>query len=190
MTSWLAVLIDVVRYLWFFRAVEQWEQGVYYFFGKYWRTVGPGRWPLVPYFMDVRRVSVVRDVQSTALLNLTLRNGQTLCFAATIVFHVKDPAAALNNVEDYKANTIELVGAVIAEHLTDALPERTEPQYRDRFRRMVDSLLDAINMETQRFGVVVDALRFPNYVHGVRTYRLLTERATVLTGRFTPEEGV
>lgn len=166
------LVFDFIEFLWPFRAVEQWERGVYYFFGKCWRTVGPGRWPVIPYFMEVRAVGIAPSIVGTPLLTITLKNGDALTFSVAATVFVEDAAAALNKIEDYEETTQELLGARVAEKLAEVDPNRIDSGSR---RRLATDLARWLDEETVEYGVRVTALRFTNFVVNVRTYRFLTD---------------
>lgn len=173
MNDLLQTLIAVLQYSWPFRAVESWERGVYFVFGYRWRVVGPGRWPIVPFFMDVRPVSIVPAVLGTPLLTITLRDGRTLTFSAAATVCVTDAWKAFE-VDDYDETTRELVGARLAEKLAEVDAARVDP---DNRRRLMGDLIRWLNDETKEYGVAVRALRFTNFSVNLRTYRILTDTA-------------
>jgi site-specific DNA-methyltransferase (adenine-specific) len=173
----IRVLVDVWVHLWPFRVVHTWQRGVYYVAGRYWRTVPPGVWPVVPFFTDLRPVDVVAGIWATPLQTITLRDGRALTYSAMITVRVEDAAAALNLVMDWSESTLELVSGILSERLADAEPERFDPA-RGKRDRLLEAIRAAADDGTRAFGVRVDAVRFSNFAVGVRTLRLLTERAT------------
>lgn len=178
MADLLQVIVNIVQFLWPFREVEQWERGVYYVFGHYWITVGPGRWPVIPYFMDVRAVSIVPAIVTTPMLTITLTDGRTLTFSAAATVEVADAADALNLIDDYTETTQELLGARIAEKLAEVDAGRLDTGSR---KRLLTDLTRWIDDETRQYGVRVTALRFTNFAVNLRTYRLLTDSAVPAT---------
>jgi len=141
----IRLVVEIVTLLFPFRLVHSWERGIYYFFGHYVTTVGPGCYPVLPWFSDVRTVSVVPSVRATPIQTVG-----DVTFSASLVFTVTDPAAAFNTLERYEESTLELAGAI----LSDAL--RSGP---------VDlaAVTDKINGELSPHGVRVDRLRFLNH---------------------------
>jgi regulator of protease activity HflC (stomatin/prohibitin superfamily) len=174
----LQLILHVVQYLWPFRIVEQWEHGVYYACGRYWRTVGPGVWPVVPYFMEVRAVSVAPAIHGTPLQTVTLRNKLVLTYSATITVQVEDAAKALNEVDQWHETVIEMASGTLAERLAEADPDRFDPDRKKR-QRLMEELRAELDGEAVKWGVRVLKLRFGNFALGVRTHRLLIERATM-----------
>lgn len=172
MSELVRLVLDVAKFLWPLRPVEQWEIGVYYILGRAYWEVGPGRWPVIPYFMDVRAVSVVPALVSTPLQTITLRDGTSLTFGATATVRVERAADAINLVNDYNETTVELVASVLAERLAKVDANRLDPERRGR---LMADLLQWLDAETGQFGVRVLALRFTNFALNVRTYRLLMD---------------
>jgi len=168
----------VWQYVFPFRRVEQWEAGLYYVLGRYWRTVGPGCWPLTPYFMDVVPVSMVPSIHGTALQTITLRDGLTLTYSATATVQVENAATATNAVDKWPETTMELIAGLLSERLADVDPKRFDPA-RNKRDRLLEELREEIDTATKVFGVRVRSLRFNNFALGVRTYRLMSERATL-----------
>lgn len=172
MLNFIQSLIEVFKYLWPFRIVEQWERGVLYVRGRHWarwparrgdRTFGPGVYLLVPYFMTMRTCGVVPFVVTTPLLQIEV-GGKPLTFSATATMQIYDAAAAWNNIDSVLDTVVEILAAVTAEWL---------PLTTDRGR-----LRDLVNKELARLqsGTRVLALRFTNYA-SVRPYRLLMDTA-------------
>jgi regulator of protease activity HflC (stomatin/prohibitin superfamily) len=179
MLNWVQTLITVFQYLWPFRAVEQWERGVYYFFGRAFTEVGPGRWPVIPYFMDVMGVGIVPADIGSPLLTVTTVDGNTLTFSVAATVQVFDATKAANEIHDVQSTTLERLGALCAARLAEVSPERVAP---DNRRRLLGDLKRHVNAELGVFGVRVNALRFTNFGVNLRTFRLLTDTAMVSSG--------
>lgn len=175
MAEFLRVLVDVAGYLWPFRIVWEWEAGAYYVAGRYWRQVGRGCWPVVPFFCDVKTIDLVPDVYTTGLNDITTKDGGILSFEASVTLVVIDAPAALNSVVRYDETAVEVAGAILADTLADLDAERLSPERR---RGLIRTCLTAINRELNAYGVEVTALRFTTFVREVRTYRILRDGTT------------
>ena len=170
----IRLLIDIAQWAFPLRAVEQWERGCYYVLGKYWKTVGPGRWPVIPYFMDVRAVSIVPGVVPVQLQTVTLRDGVALSFAASVMFRVTDAASALNKIERYEETVSEQAAGLLAERLADVDPDRFDPAYGKR-DRLLKELVAELNRQTSAYGVEVMEVWMRDFAMGIKTYRLLNQ---------------
>lgn len=178
MAELLRLLLDLLERLAPAAKVNPWEVGVVSIWGRYWRTVRPGIYPVIPWLVDVHCVSIVPAIHGTPLQTITLRDGRALTFSATVTVQVDDAARAWNTVDRYAESTMELVSALLAEHLADVDPDRFDPA-RGKRDRLLAELASEADAETQRFGVRVRAIRFGNFAVGVRTLRLLTEPAAL-----------
>lgn len=181
LTDFLRLLVDVLAYIWPFRRVEQWERGCYYILGRHYGgwpsrrvdgTVGPGTWPLIPYFMEVRACVTVPTVYKPPLQRVTLRDKTSLAFRVTIQVCVTDAAKATNTVERWDETTWEIVTGVMGERLADVDPERFDPA-RGKRSRLLEELRAECNERTSAYGVETQAVWFSDFVVGARTYNLL-----------------
>jgi regulator of protease activity HflC (stomatin/prohibitin superfamily) len=175
----LQTIVGIAQYLWPFREVQHWERGAYMFFGRVFAVVGPGRWPVVPYFMDVIAVTTVPAIISTPLQTITLSDGHsTLTYSASALVRVIDVRAALVNIDSYEQTSQELLAAELAKELADADADRLTS---DKRGRLITTIKNRISSETEKFGVVCEGLFFTNYAINLRTYRLLVDNATQTT---------
>lgn len=173
----LRAVLDIVTLLWPFRMVMQWQKGVRYVFGRYWSTVPPGTYFNLPFFMSMHPVEVVPSVWGTPLQTITLKDGKALSFSAMATLKVVDPNLALNAVMEWQETTMETVSGVLAERLSEVDSDDFKPQYKKRVN-LIEKLREEVNKETLPKGVEVQAIRFNNFMIGVRVYRLLQDRAT------------
>lgn len=171
MTEFFRFVVEVCTYLFPFRSVEHWEAGVYYWMGREFKTVGPGRWPVLPYFMDVRAVSVVPDPVIAPWQDVVLADGAAVGFNASVIVTVTNAASALNDIHDYDKAVLEILQRNVAMRLQSETADKRTPEQRGRF---LAGILQTINTETRRFGVQVSSLAFTSFVMNVPTMRLLT----------------
>lgn len=179
MTELARFLIELLTTLWPLREVEAWAQGVRFWLNRPVGVLGPGIHWVVPYFGDVRAVSVVPAVISTPLSTITLTDGMTCTYSLSATIEVTDPQAALCTIDDYMETSQELLTSVPAEELATMDRERLEP---DRRGRLLLSLRTRVNNELAAHGMRVTALRFTNFALNLRTYRLLTDSSQPTPG--------
>lgn len=160
-----------IEFLWPFAMVREWETGGYYVCGRFWKTVGPGVYPVVPWFTDIVQFSKATAIVGTPRLDITLKDGTLLSFAASATVRMVDFNLAVNTVEDFRETTQELIAAALAEKLAEADPGRLDPESRGR---LFAALRGAVQREAAEFGIEVSKLRFTTFVVNPRTYRLLT----------------
>ncbi len=65
MAELLRVLMELAEKLAPVAKVNQWETGVVAVWGRYWRTVRPGIWPVCPFLIDIHPVSMVPSIHGT-----------------------------------------------------------------------------------------------------------------------------
>ena len=174
MTDLLRLMLEIWKHIWPFRVVAPWQIGVYYVWGHYWRNVGNGIWPVVPYFTHLAPVTIVPTVFNTPLQTITTADNQTLAFSASITARVVEPAKALNAVDLYHETTVELVSGILAEEMVKRQAKELQGSKPD----ILIALKEACNRGTIAFGVAIEAIRFPTFAF-VKTLRLLNERATL-----------
>jgi hypothetical protein len=170
--DFLRVILDSIQFLWPFRLVRQWERGGYYVAGRWWKEVGPGCYPVVPWFTEVREISTVPAIVSTPKQDITLTDGSTLHFSVSASVRVFDLNLAVNTVDSYHQTTQELVAAVLADKLARVKAERLAPETRGA---LLASLRNAVAAEASLFGVEVTKIWFTNFVLKAKTFRLLQD---------------
>lgn len=168
----LRIVLDSIEFLWPFRQVQPWERALYVVCNRWTWEIGPGVYLMCPWFVDVKPFSVATAIVGTPRLDVTMKDGTTLTFSATACARVVDGRLALYTAEEFKENAQELLASVLAEKIAEADPERFVPEKRGR---LFTSLLGQLQREGLEFGVEFTKLRFTNFVHNVRTYRLLQD---------------
>lgn len=175
MGDFLRLVLDVVKELWPLRIVKQWERAGYYVCGRYWKEIGPGVYPVVPWFMSVNEISVVPTMIETGRQDITLQNGRPVSFSASAWVRVVDFNLAVNTVFDHEHTVKELLRAVLADKIAGVDAARLEPEKRGR---LLSDLTRWVDDEAHEYGLEVTKVRFTTFVTNVRTYRLLQDAAT------------
>lgn len=170
MGDFLRVILDSIQFLWPLDRVRQWERGGYYFCGRWWKEVGPGVYPVIPWFSSVLSISVVPAIVETPRQDITLQDGKTLYFSASATVRVIDLNLAVNSIDNFTQTTQELIAAVLADRLARVRPDRLGPERRSALMR---TLREAVTEEARLFGIEVSKLRFTNFVLNAKTIRLL-----------------
>lgn len=174
----MRMLLDVMYAMSPLRIVWQWQEGVYYVCGRYQGRVGPGLKVVIPGLCDVKCISVVPEIYSTPLQTITLRDGTTLTYSASITVVVEDAAKAFNTLGHYSETVVELAARILSEGLADADPKRFDPA-RGKRDNLLAEMQDEVNAQCVRYGLRVTGLGLNNFVRGARTLRLLTDRAVL-----------
>jgi regulator of protease activity HflC (stomatin/prohibitin superfamily) len=133
------------------RVLREYERGVVFQLGRFWKVKGPGLVILVPGIQQMVRVGlrvVVMDIPSQDVIT---RDNVSVKVNAVLYFRVVDPAKAIIQVERFLEATSQLaqttLRAVLGKHeLDDLLSER------DRLNLDIQKILDA---QTDSWGIKV-----------------------------------
>ncbi|MHB1052478.1 MAG: slipin family protein [Thiobacillus sp.] len=112
-----------------FRILREYERGVVFMLGRFWKVKGPGLIIIIPGIQQMVRVdlrTVVFDVPSQDVIS---RDNVSVKVNAVVYFRVIDPAKSILQVEDYLNATSQLaqttLRAVLGKHeLDEMLAER------------------------------------------------------------------
>lgn len=133
------------------RILREYERGVVFMLGRFWKVKGPGLVVILPGIQQMVRMdlrTVVFDVPSQDVIS---RDNVSVKVSAVVFFRVIDPAKSILQVEDYLNATSQLaqttLRAVLGKHeLDDMLAER------ERLNQDIQQLLDA---QTDAWGIKV-----------------------------------
>jgi regulator of protease activity HflC (stomatin/prohibitin superfamily) len=178
--DFLKLILQSIEFLWPFATVYQYEQGVFYAFGKVWRcwphagVYPPGTYLKVPWFTKMHAVSVIDEPVITGRCDIMARDGRPIMYNATAMFRVVDALKAANLIHSYETGMAALLAGVLSEKLSEVEATRFDPTKRKALntdlRRWVES-------EAAEYGLEVKWLRFSTFVLGAKTLRLLTDIA-------------
>jgi len=134
-----------------FRVLREYERGVVFMLGRFWKVKGPGLILIIPVIQQMVRVdlrTLVFDVPSQDVIS---RDNVSVKVNAVIYFRVIDPQKAIINVENFFDATSQLaqttLRSVLGQHeLDEMLAER------DRLNSDVQEILDA---QTDIWGIKV-----------------------------------
>ena len=133
------------------RILREYERGVVFMLGRFWKVKGPGLVIIIPGIQQMVRVdlrTMVFDVPSQDVIS---RDNVSVKVNAVVYFRVIDPAKSILQVEDYMTATSQLaqttLRAVLGKHeLDEMLAER------ERLNSDIQQLLDA---QTDAWGIKV-----------------------------------
>ncbi len=176
MTEFLRLLLDAIAYVWPLRIVREWERGGYYVLGRWKREVGPGMYPVLPWFTEVTETSVAEAIVGTGRQDITLSDGSMLSFAATATVGVVDVRLALNAVDSYTETMQELLASVLADKLAEVDAARLAPEKR---ARLFADLRRWVAAEALAYGIEVRTVRFTSFIVNAKAHRLIIDQNTV-----------
>jgi len=129
-----------------FRILREYERGVVFMLGRFWKVKGPGLVIIIPGIQQMVRVdlrTVVMDVPSQDVIS---RDNVSVKVNAVIYFRVIDPEKAIIQVEDYLAATSQLaqttLRSVLGQHELDEMLSQRDKLNVD-IQRILDHATDA-----------------------------------------------
>ena len=145
------VLIIVMLFASAIRILREYERGVIFMLGRFWKVKGPGFIIVVPFIQQMVRVdlrTIVMDVPSQDVIS---RDNVSVHVNAVVYFRVIDPEKAIIQVENFYEATSQLaqttLRSVLGQHeLDEMLAER------DRLNLDIQSVLDK---QTDAWGIKV-----------------------------------
>ena len=133
------------------RILREYERGVVFQLGRFWRVKGPGMVILIPGIQKMVRIDlriVVMDVPPQDVISL---DNVTLKVNAVLYFRVVDPQRAVIQVENFLAATSQLaqttLRAVLGKHTLDEMLSE-----RERLNLDLQKILDG---QTDAWGIKV-----------------------------------
>jgi len=145
----LIVLVALLLYT--FRVLREYERGVIFTLGRFWKVKGPGLIIVIPVIQQMVRVdlrTVVMDVPSQDVIS---RDNVSVKVNAVIYFRIVDPEKAVIQVANVFEATSQLsqttLRSVLGQHeLDDMLAER------DKLNHDIQTILD---QRTDNWGIKV-----------------------------------
>lgn len=153
MLPFFGVLIVILGFLLLstFKVFREYERGVVFMLGRFWKVKGPGLIILIPVLQQIVRVdlrTIVMDVPSQDVIS---KDNVSVRVNAVLYFRVVVPERAIIQVENYFEATSQLaqttLRSVLGQHdLDEMLSER------ERLNSDVQKILDA---QTDNWGIKV-----------------------------------
>ena len=153
--SWSFIPIIIVLLVFSaFRVLREYERGVVFFFGRFWKVKGPGLIVIFPGIQQMVKVDLRIIVMDVPPQDVISRDNVSVKVNAVVFFRVIDPQRAIIQVEDFYSATNQLaqttLRSVLGKHeLDEMLSER------DKLNADVQKILDAA---TDAWGIKVTAV--------------------------------
>jgi len=156
-----------------FRILREYERGVVFMLGRFWKVKGPGLILVIPGIQQMVRVglrTVVMDVPSQDVVS---RDNVSVKVNAVLYFRVIDPQKAIIQVENFLEATNQLaqttLRAVLGKHeLDEMLAER------DKLNLDIQKILDA---QTDAWGIKVSTVEIKHVDIDVSMVRAIAQQA-------------
>ncbi|WP_425316830.1 slipin family protein [Stutzerimonas chloritidismutans] len=134
-----------------FRILREYERGVVFMLGRFWKVKGPGLILVIPGIQQMVRVDLRTLVLDVPTQDVISRDNVSVKVNAVVYYRVLDAQKAIIQVEDYHSATSQLaqttLRAVLGKHeLDDMLAER------ERLNSDIQQVLDA---QTDAWGIKV-----------------------------------
>ncbi|KJH79413.1 slipin family protein [Pseudomonas sp. KSR10] len=145
--SFIAVLVLLIALLASaFRILREYERGVVFQLGRFWRVKGPGLILVIPGIQQMVRVDLRTLVLDVPTQDVISRDNVSVKVNAVVYYRVLDAEKAIIQVEDYHSATSQLaqttLRAVLGKHdLDDMLAERE--QLNNDIQQVLDAQTDA-----------------------------------------------
>ena len=127
MEIFVAALAAIVAALLFstFKVLREYERGVIFMLGRFYRVKGPGLIILIPIVQQMVRVDLRTLVLDIPSQDLITRDNVSVKVNAVLYFRVVDPQQAIINVENFMEATGQMaqttLRSVLGQHELDAL---------------------------------------------------------------------
>jgi len=154
MTAYALYIVITIVILFFasaIRILREYERGVIFFLGRFWKVKGPGFIIVIPIVQQMERVdlrTIVMDVPSQDVIS---RDNVSVHVNAVVYFRVIEPEKAIIQVENFYEATSQLaqttLRSVLGQHeLDEMLAER------ERLNADIQNVLD---QQTDAWGIKV-----------------------------------
>ena len=150
-----------------FRVLREYERGVIFLLGRFWKVKGPGLIIVIPVIQQMVRVqlrTVVMDVPSQDVIS---RDNVSVRVNAVLYFRVLDPEKCIIKVEDYYEATSQLaqttLRSVLGQHELDEMLSEREKLNKD-IQAIIDQATDdwgieVINVEIKHIDIDESMIR-------------------------------
>jgi regulator of protease activity HflC (stomatin/prohibitin superfamily) len=133
------------------RILFEYQRGVIFTLGRFWKVKGPGLIIVIPFVQKMVRVDLRTVVFDVPTQDVISRDNVSVKVNAVVYYRVIDPQRAIIQVEDFRAATSQLaqttLRSILGQHELDALLAE-----RDRLNASLQSVLDE---RTDAWGIKV-----------------------------------
>ena len=137
-----------------FRVLREYERGVVFLLGRFWKVKGPGLIIVIPIIQQMVKVDLRTVVMDVPPQDVISRDNVSVKVNAVVYFRVVDPQRSIIQVEDYYSATSQLaqttLRSVLGKHeLDEMLAER------DKLNTDIQKILD---QSTDVWGIKVTSV--------------------------------
>jgi regulator of protease activity HflC (stomatin/prohibitin superfamily) len=152
MIYWAVLIAIIVLFvLSWFRVLREYERGVVFLLGRFWKVKGPGLIIIVPIIQQMVRVDLRTIVMDVPTQDVISKDNVSVKVNAVVYFRVIEPRNAIIQVEHFLEATSQLaqttLRSVLGQHeLDEILSER------DKLNQHIQKILD---QHTDAWGIKV-----------------------------------
>jgi regulator of protease activity HflC (stomatin/prohibitin superfamily) len=129
-----------------FRVLREYQRGVVFMLGRFWKVKGPGLIVIFPVIQQWVRVDLRTIVMDVPPQDVITRDNVSVKVNAVVYFRIVDPAKSVIQVEQFLQATSQLaqttLRAILGKHMLDELLSEREKLNTD-IQRVLDSQTDA-----------------------------------------------
>jgi regulator of protease activity HflC (stomatin/prohibitin superfamily) len=156
-----------------FRILREYERGVVFMLGRFWKVKGPGLIIIIPAIQSMVKVDLRTIVMDVPPQDVISRDNVSVKVNAVVYFRVIDPQRAIIQVEDYYSATSQLaqttLRSVLGKHeLDEMLAER------DKLNADIQKILDT---NTDAWGIKVMSVEIKHVDIDATMVRAIAQQA-------------
>ncbi len=142
----IPLIIIVVLFSYSFRILREYERGVVFMLGRFWKVKGPGLVVLIPFVQQMVRVDLRTRVFDVPPQDVISRDNVSVKVNAVLYYRVIDPEKAIIQVEHFDNATNQLaqttLRSVVGQHELDQMLAERE-KLNAEIQRILDQQTDA-----------------------------------------------
>jgi len=145
----IVIVLAVVLVL--FRVLREYQRGVVFLLGRFYKVKGPGLIIIIPGIQQMVRVDLRTVTMDVPTQDVISRDNVSVKVNAVIYFRVMDPQKAIINVEDYNMATSQLAQTT----LRSVLGQYELDQMLASREQLNESIQDVLDKQTDQWGIKV-----------------------------------
>jgi regulator of protease activity HflC (stomatin/prohibitin superfamily) len=172
--SWIIIfLVPAFIVLYSIRILREYERGVVFQLGRFWKVKGPGLVIVIPVVQQMVRVDLRTRVLDVPQQDVISRDNVSVKVNAVVYFRVIDAEKAIIQVEDFMAATSQLaqttLRSVLGQHELDEMLAS-----RERLNEDIQRILDE---QTDAWGIKVSNVELKHVDLDDRMIRAIAKQA-------------
>ena len=172
--SWIIiVLIPVFIILYSFRILREYERGVVFLLGRFYKVKGPGLILVIPIIQQIERVDLRIRVLDVPEQDVISRDNVSVKVNAVVYFRVIDAEKSIIQVEDFMNATSQLaqttLRSVLGQHELDEMLSERE--------RLNADIQQSLDEQTDAWGIKVSNVELKHVDLDDRMIRAIAKQA-------------